>query len=415
MAKRPTEVTPTTSTLTAATTEVAPKAKRIKAYVPPVDDTVRVNEMIERDDADTAAVPVIRTTGDIRKDMLIDLVSSLYQVQKLRIQLGNKLVAHFYRKLGIDAAQTLIEQQKGANKAKVDFIDVLKVQYRRITDALAEHNVIERRQFIKVAEKARGVFDEFTEFSQMTEYRQLLSSENRILKSIEESLEGFPIWTEFLNTSRVSGPRSVVLSSPPSISTRQNPLPAFMRFAGLDVVPINNKGVEDNRGRGRYREHLVKVNYIDKDGKDAVRDSITFSPTLKTKLVGVLANIFIKQNTPVYRKEYDDYKARITERENVLEKEAKASGNTKFKKRTPGHLNAMAKRYCIKILLIHIYQHWRALEGLEVVPDYYMAKLSSTPHHVADGRWSQMQRGETPVVVPQEAFATEEDDTPSEF
>jgi len=54
---------------------------------------------------------------------------------------------------------------------------------------------------------------------------------------------------------------------------------SLWRYAGLDVA-------EDGKGRSRHKEHLVPIEYVDKDGNPAVRQGITYNPFLKTKLMG---------------------------------------------------------------------------------------------------------------------------------
>jgi hypothetical protein len=366
-------------------------------------------------------------SGNIAKDLLNDLVSSFYQVQKLRIQLGNKLSAHFYRKLGLEAAKTLIEQQKGEKKAAVDMIDVLKVEYRRIADALSNVETVNERQFRKLSGDERGIFDEYIEFSWMSEYRQMLRSENRVFKDIELCLNKFPIWTDYLSKIKGVGPTigGVIVAL---IDIRKAETPASLwAYSGLDTVPFDNQGEADGRGRGRYTQHLVKVTYIDREGNEKVRNSITFNPLLKTKLVGVLADGFIKHRTPYYREEYDNYKQRIIQREDIAEAEAIARGDTivrsesgtkveafangvlTWKRRAPMHINRMSIRFMMKRFLVSLYKVWRAMEGLPVVEEYGIRKLGLVHHDSGRGRWAQQMRN-TPIVTAQES-----EDTPEEF
>lgn len=360
--------------------------------------------------APTTADLATSRSGSIAKDMLSDLVSSFYQIQKLRIQLGNKLSAHFYRKLGLEAAEKLIEQQQGDKKASVDMIDVLRVQFRRVADGLSDFKIVNEKKFASLTQDTRGIFDEYIEYSWMSEYRDMLGSENRVLKDIEICLDKFPIWTDWLCKIKGVGPTTggVIVSL---IDIRKAETPASLwAFAGMDVVPINNKGEVDGRGRGRFREHLVKAQYKDREGVDKVRDSITFNPMLKTKLLGVLADSFIKHRAPKYREEYDNYKARITERENANVANAKARGDEDFKRKTPAHLNRMAIRYMMKRFLVDLYKEWRGIEGLEIVPEYGERKLG-LEHHTGRGRWGEQMRAG--MVLREENNS--EDQTPATF
>lgn len=397
------------------------------------------------------------TEKDINKDLLKGLVSSFYQVQKVRIQVGNKLTAHFYRKLGISAVETLVKQKQGDKKTELDLMDVLKLEFKRITDALATEKIVRESSFKKLTEENRGIFSAYVEFSWMQQYRQVLASENSILKDIENSLNLFPIWTEFLSTIRGVGPTmgGIIISY---IDIHKAETPASLaKYAGLDVVPTKLDGSPDGRGRGKYRDHLVKVEYTNASGAVQTRDSVTFNPFLKTKLVGVLADVMIKHRTPIYREEYDNYKNRITQREEMrfekskrnidynnklaeieeiyiesLKKlESTPSKKTKteikalkivlreerdtaiekldtqlYKKLTPVHIHKMSIRYMIKRLLVALYVKWRTLEGLPVTEEYAVRKLKMT-HHVSSRYGLQYVTSQN---LPQES-----EETPPEF
>ena len=120
------------------------------------------------------------------------------------------------------------------------------------------------------------------------------------------------------------------------------------------------------------------MKYKDKSGKAAERQSITFNPFLKTKLVGVLGSSFIKQMDSPYRKIYDDYKHRLEShaRYGVHNDEVKDDQGNKVASK--GRRHNMATRYMVKMFLIDLYTYWRALEGLPVSKPYGEDKLGKT-------------------------------------
>lgn len=172
-------------------------------------------------------------------------------------------------------------------------------------------------------------------------------------------------------------------------------------------------------GRSRKEGALVKRKYVTSDGKESERNSITFNPWLKTKLLGVLAGSIIKRSQTTvdgvpmgsalrlkkarelgfksttsdipmtrqvdafligrghdvvfkptkYGKIYYDYKARL-------------DNHPKHQGKTPNHRHFMALRYMVKMLLIDYYRAGRTLEGLPVYDPYAMAKLGL--HHGED-------------------------------
>jgi len=432
MAKHPTKSTgnatwsPTDITSTAAPKSVSeqatptPKTKRAT--------TPKTTTSATKTPSTPALLEFVPLSSEVMaRSMLKDLVSSFYQIQTLRIQLGNRLTAHFYRKLGVDRTTTLLSQRQGDNKAKIELIDVMKLDWKRITDAFSDINTnkqlkskmlvkpttdavaeetkkeVTRRTKEKVfptlPEEVRGVFDDFLEWNMMEEYRKLLLAEDNGKKDLENCLQKFRIWNEWLSTIKGVGPTiGAVMLSTIDIHKADTSASLWM-YAGLDCVNIDNQGNPDGRGRGRYSEHLVDYDYIAKDGTTKSKKGITFSPFLKTKLVGVLADIMIKHRTPIYREEYDNYKTRITEREVVLTQQAGERGDTDFKPRTPAHLHRMALRYMIKRFLVHFYMEYRTMEGLPVTEEYGVRKLGLV-HHNADGRWANQAKGIRNTVTP---------------
>jgi len=148
----------------------------------------------------------------------------------------------------------------------------------------------------------------------------------------------------------------------------------FWKYCGVDVAA-------DGRGRSRRAEHLVERPYVDKDGQEAVKRSVTFNPFVKTKLVGVLGSSFLKQPAAecTYRQVYDDYKHRLETHPvygSAHDEKRKAEFQARGQKYAPkGHRHNMAVRYCIKMFLADLWLAWRRLEGLPVTAPYHEAVL----------------------------------------
>lgn len=118
---------------------------------------------------------------------------------------------------------------------------------------------------------------------------------------------------------------------------------------------------------GRRKGDTEMFEYVDKDGKRAMKRGLTYNPVLKTKLMGVLTGCLLKAKDPTYSNIYYDYKRRLDE-------------NVRTKDLTAGHKNMMAQRYMIKQFLRNMWVTWRELEGLEVDEPYEVAKLGHKPH-----------------------------------
>lgn len=280
------------------------------------------------------------------------LVRGAYDLQKLRIQTGNRVVANFKAKLG----QSPGEKEEVIDEEGQTLMEILRLEHSRITDGVVD--LPSPAKF-----KGEELISTYTELVLVHEYLELLDQETRHFRRLKNVLSDFPIYTEYLEKVRGVGPAMAgVLLSEIDIHAAQYPS-SLWKYAGLDVV--------NGAGRSRKKEHLVDVEYTTAAGDVATRKSITFNPFLKTKLIGVLGSSFVKQPADkcVYRKIYDDYKHRLENSEAHAEK-------------SKGHRHNMAVRYMIKRFLADLYNEWRAIEGLPVAPDYSEAKLGKT-HGVA--------------------------------
>lgn len=294
------------------------------------------------------------------KAQLKTMVRGAYDMQKLRIQTGNRVAGNFRAKLGQKPGKKATDT---LSKEDLKLLDQLKRSHKRITDAL-------------IAAKKKGPFpgDEvissLTELSLVRQYVELEKVESNHFKDIKIALSDFPIYTEFLVKINGIGPRMAgVIISEFDIHKAKYPS-SLWAYAGLDVAP-------DGAGRSRRKEHLVKRKYIDKQGEEKERDSITFNAWLKTKLLGVLAGSFMMQKGEFgYKQLYYNYRHRIESNPNyiITDKPGFHLDNTWTKARR----DAAAKRYMIKMFLIDLYNEWRKLEGLPVSPTYQEAKLGHT-------------------------------------
>ncbi len=279
------------------------------------------------------------------KEALKALISGLYDLQKLRIQTGNRISGNIKAKLGQEPSMKESELEKEAK----DYLKTIRQHFKLITEGMLI--IPTERQF-----KADGVFDDYTELNLAGLYTTLYEQEQLQIKRLNGVLNEFTIWTEFLKDVRGCGPMmaGVIISS---LDPHKAKYPSsFHKYLGLDVV--------DGVGRSRKKEHLEEQEYIDSDGNTQTKLGITFNPWAKTKIVGVLGSSFIKQPAEKckYRKIYDDYKHRL---ENHKEHQEK----------TKLHRHNMANRYMIKMFLIDLHMKWRELEGLEVSKPYHEAKL----------------------------------------
>lgn len=274
---------------------------------------------------------------------LKSLVRGVYDVQKLRIMAGNRLVGNFKAKLG--QKPSMPEEEMDAKGKKI--LKDLRAQYRKITDGVAVFP--SKRKFT-----GEGLITEYTELCLIAQYLDLESHEQQHFRRLEPNLADFPIWTQWLKGVKGCGPAmaGVIISEIDIHKARY--VSSLWKFAGLDVA-------SDGQGRSRKAAHLVKMSYTNAKGEQAERNSITFNPFLRTKSLGVLGPSFLRSGS-AYAKIYYDYKQRLENRDD-------------WKEKTKLHRHNASIRYMIKMFYLDLYKVWRKLEGLPVAAPYHEAKL----------------------------------------
>lgn len=272
------------------------------------------------------------------------MVRGSYDLQKLRIQIGNRIVGNYKSKLG--QSPSMPESELGAEEKKI--LDKLRLNYRRITDGVAD-KLPSQKKF-----EGDELISSYTELCLLNQYFDLEAKEAKHFRQLEKALEEYPVYTGFLKKVKGCGAAmSGVIISEIDIHKAKY-ASSLWAYAGLDVA-------NDGRGRSKRKEHLIEQSYIDSEGKEQKKMGVTFKPFLKTKLVGVLASSFLRCKSP-YSEAYYNYKNRL-------------KTDPRHEEKSDGHIHNMSIRRMIKIFLIDLYVNWRSLEGLQVNPPYHESKM----------------------------------------
>lgn len=275
------------------------------------------------------------------------LVRGVYDAQKLRIQMGNRIVMNFKAKLGQEPSSPEEEMEKEGK----EILSLIRKSFDRMTEGVL--NLPPLKKFT-----GDEIISSYTELVLISQYMDLEKAEKKHFKLLERVLQEYPIFTEFLDKVVGIGPAMAgVIISEIDIKKARH-ASSIWKYAGLDVAP-------NGRGRSKKAEHLIDFAYTDKDGNPATRKSITFNPFLKTKLMGVLAASFLRAGENKYSKIYYDTK-------NRLENHAVYGIKTET---TKLHRHNMALRKMVKLFLVDLYVAWRTMEGLPVSAPYAEAKL----------------------------------------
>lgn len=281
------------------------------------------------------------------------VVKGMYDIQKIRISVSNRIVAQWKTKvLGIPQG---VKEDKIKSKDIKKLLKTLKKEYKLITDGIL--SLPSPTNF-----QGTDLISDFTQLVLINQYFRLKEEEQKHLGYIAKIVRDHPLWDQFFNTIDGCGElmAAVILISFDIEKCKY--VSTMWAYAGLDVVidPETGKG----SGRSKRKEHLVEREYIDKAGHKAKKMSVTYNPFLKTKLMGVFAPCLkkAKKGKGNMAHFYDNYKQRI---ENMPEHADK----------TKGHRHRMAERYMIKMIIQQLYPIWRELEGFPVTKPYAEKKL----------------------------------------
>ncbi len=301
------------------------------------------------------------------KSIYRHMVSSVYQLQQLRVGTGNRVVAAWK---AAHVGQTPSKAEKDLDKEGQDTIKILRASYDRITDGIVGTYTGSRPKRVSRAKfKPDEIITNFAEYSMVGSYLNLLRDEEEASKNIEELIKQDPMWDYFFEGVLGCGPRmaAVCLSFFRIDENRGRHPSNFHAYAGIDVVThyTDDKGelVECNEGRGSKKHHLVQREYINKDGETATKMSLSHNRFVKRCLVGVLSVCFIKAKNPKYYPSYLNYKERLKHMPQHAEK-------------TPAHIEMMARRRMIKQFLTDFHRAMCDAEGFTRSTSYAEGMLN---------------------------------------
>jgi hypothetical protein len=254
--------------------------------------------------------------------------------------------------------------------------------------------------------------DDVTNFQAIAD--EARAQERKIERMLEKVLRRFPVYTEFLSKTQGVGPISagwIIGEYDIEVATTVSKL---WQFTGLNPGMVHGKKRKERKD-GSF-EYVMTDKMIPGD-KLTAGFVAPFNKRLRTAMVGVLADGFIKaglrwevitedeyealpdylkarkdkkidgekvKNAPCrlavsskYVQFYLDYKNRLenSERMTVQSRGSKSPKDVTWSESSKGHRDRAAKRYMIKMFLKDLYAAWRELDGLPVREPYQVEYL----------------------------------------
>jgi len=316
----------------------------------------------------------------LNKTKIRTLVRSIYDIQKLRISVGNRIATNFRIKLGVN--NNLNEDKDEQQKENQKIINELKKNFKKITNLMIDN----KSNLDKIITNEDGIISDILEYKLISHYFELENIEVNMIKTLGVELENISLWKYFLKDVKGCGPlMSGVIISEFDVSKARHSS-SFLKYAGLDVAP-------DGRGRGRYSEHLVKTSYIDKNGEEKEKMGLSYKPLVHTKLINVLTGCFLKSKNEIYVSIFEEYRQRkinthaVKIGEKIVKTKKKDEDVIKIVNTyayNDGYngkrILLMANRHMAKKFLINVWLVWRVLEGLPITLPYEQEFLKRNPH-----------------------------------
>lgn len=193
--------------------------------------------------------------------------------------------------------------------------------------------------------------------------------EKVIEKRLAKVLNQYPIWTGWLKGVKGVGTISaahIISEIDIHIATNASKI---TQYAGMNPGMVRGKK-RKNLPNGAFE--TITTNTLVRGDKATSGFILPYNKRLKTALLGVLADSFIKSQNYYCMEFYYPYKERLANSDKLV-KENKGGGKVveiPWKEATPNHRNMAARRYMIKMFLHDLYAQWREIEGLPVRPPY---------------------------------------------
>jgi len=259
------------------------------------------------------------------------------------------------------------------NKPNIEDVKAVRMLVR----LRADYQAMRKRVDNRIGRKADGTKQDVEERPFRPEDIEIFLSvadvarkqEEEIQKNLKKVLTRFPIYTEYLQHIKGIGEIAAGWIVGEYNIHKASNASKLWQFTGLNSSMVKGKKrIEGDGGNIKY----IETGEMIPGDKKTPGFCRPYNADLRTAMVGVLADGFIKQQNEYCMKFYYPRKERMANSENMTEERGK---KIMWKDATPGHRDRDAKRVMIKKFLQDLYAAWREIEGLEVKAPYQESYL----------------------------------------
>lgn len=192
------------------------------------------------------------------------------------------------------------------------------------------------------------------------------TQEKEIEKMLKKALRRFPIYTEWLKDVKGVGTIAAGWIIAEFDIHEATTVSKMWQFCGLNpgMVP-GKKRVENADGSFSY----VPTGQMVRGDKLTPGHVAPFNKRLRTAMVGVMADGFIKAQNDYCMMFYYPYKLRLEQEANTVATDEPSKAEA-WSEQSKGRRDRAAKRYMVKMFLKDLYANWRKIEGLPVREPY---------------------------------------------
>lgn len=228
-----------------------------------------------------------------------------------------------------------------------------KYDYQSMRIATANRLAIKVDNTVQAKEAPGYRTDDILEFVDIKDETESL--EKKIDKAIMRYIKDDPVYKGFLKDVKGVGPAlaGVILSE--IDIEKATTISKIWQYAGMNPSMV--------LGKKKVNGELVVTGELIRGDRPTSGYILPYNKFLKTKLLGVLADSFIKSRSP-YTEYYYNMKERLANSEKDY-KEGKP-----WKEESKMHINMAARRYMVKMFLADYYKASREILGLPVRPPY---------------------------------------------
>jgi len=278
----------------------------------------------------------------------------------------------------------------------------LRIYIRAREDVQALRKRMDNRLGMKADGTQQKVQDERSYSIEDAEnFRYLSESARQVEKDCEKMLKKilkrFAIYNEWLLLIKGVGPVSAGYLLSEFDIEKATTVSKMWQYSGMNPgvrmgkKRVSKKSYKESMGQIVEEKPNIKTGELDYiiQTDDLIRGDrrlegyvSPYNKNLKTHLLGVMADGFIKQQNSYALEYYYPYKLRKENSEAIIMNEGKErkDDGKKWNEVSKGHRDSAAKRYMVKMFLIDFYVAWRTIEGLPVREPYseeYLGKKHS--------------------------------------